>query len=527
MNDYRRQIPHNKNLIISASTWRRWLLSGKLNLLRGHHQDIHENFLTPKEVEILVSEPINRQEFELQEDVPNIEPADSIDDATSDIESIDLRAESFNSLPDDHIIFDNNNNEQKKFEDECLKKVYDDAEFGVGECVKKILGYYLEHCTTKRALYDLLDLIHDLLPKPNYLPRNKNFVMKFLNKIAPTQVIKRHRMCESCSNYLGEHNISSDITKCQNCNNEHVNGCFEEYDLKALLTQAFETQQLSHYIELHRQNRNNDPSVISDISSGTEYRFLEENVLKGENDVVLLWSTDGFPIANNSNGQVWPIQVQIVNVPYESRYKFRFVCGVYYSREHKPNMNTFLRPMVNSFRSLFDPGFDLYDKQTNTFKHSILVAPIASLDAPVRAVVQNIMQYNGAYGCTFCEHPGMKGHKPTTVYPTLDFSPIVRTKERMLEQARRAVSDNLEHAHGVKGPSITALIPFFCPATSFVPDYLHSVLLGVCRMLLSLWFDTKYHACDWYVQKNHRNEIDDKLQAIFPPDICNANTSNY
>ncbi|KAL7298952.1 hypothetical protein TKK_0008052 [Trichogramma kaykai] len=348
--------------------------------------------------------------METLEDVPNIEPADLIDDATSDIESIDLRAESFNSLPDDHIIFDNNNNEQKKFEDECLKKVYDDAEFGVGECVKKILSYYLEHCTTKRALYDLLDLIRDLLPKPNYLPRNKHFLMKFLNKIAPTQIIKRHRMCESCSNYLGEHNISSDITKCQNCNSEHVNGCFEEYDLKALLTQAFETQQLSHYIELHRQNKNNDPSVISDISSGTEYRFLEENVLKGENDVVLLWNTVGCPIANNSNGQVWPIQVQIVNVPYESRYKFRFVCGVYYSREHKLNMNTFLRPMVNSFRSLFDPGFDWYDKQTNTFKHSILVAPIASLDAPARAVVQNIMQYNGAYGCTFCEHPGMKGN---------------------------------------------------------------------------------------------------------------------
>lgn len=77
---------------------------------------------------------------------------------------------------------------------------------------------------------------------------------------------------------------------------------------------------------------------------------------------------------------------------------------VYTVEKKKPNMTAFFRPFVNSLQDLYRNGVDWLDEECNTLKNSIVVAPIASLDASARAAVHNIMQYNGECGCTFCEH---------------------------------------------------------------------------------------------------------------------------
>ena len=85
------------------------------------------------------------------------------------------------------------------------KKLFDNSDFSVGESISKLLGVFLKHTITKRALYDFFETVHELLPKPNYLPKNKYLLMKILNKIMPSfEVIKKHRICEKCSHYLGE-----------------------------------------------------------------------------------------------------------------------------------------------------------------------------------------------------------------------------------------------------------------------------------------------------------------------------------
>jgi len=44
---------------------------------------------------------------------------------------------------------------------------------------------------------------------------------------------------------------------------------------------------------------------------------------------------------------------------------------------------------------------------------------------------------------------------------------------------------------GVKRASILFLLPNFDIVKSFVPDYMHSVLLGVTRQFVNLWMDTQ------------------------------------
>ena len=53
------------------------------------------------------------------------------------------------------------------------------------------------------------------------------------------------------------------------------------------------------------------------------------------------------------------------------------------------------------------------------------------------------------------------------------------------------MENNVEHVKGVKAISITATIPFFDIATSFVPDYMYAVLAGVVTMLMNMWFNSK------------------------------------
>ncbi len=48
-------------------------------------------------------------------------------------------------------------------------------------------------------------------------------------------------------------------------------------------------------------------------------------------------------------------------------------------------------------------------------------------------------------------------------------------------------------------------------------DYMHCVLLGVCRLLLRLWFTSPYHNDLWYIG-NQVKDVDEVLCKIRPPD---------
>jgi hypothetical protein len=65
----------------------------------------------------------------------------------------------------------------------------------------------------------------------------------------------------------------------------------------------------------------------------------------------------------------------------------------------------------------------------------------------------------------------------------------------------------------VKGPSWLVVVPTFDIIKGTSVDYMHCVLLGVCRQLLKLWLLSQYHKEVWYIG----TVLDERLANIKPP----------
>lgn len=408
------------------------------------------------------------------------------------------------------------------------EKLYDDCEISLGKTVHLILKHFVDNKQTKKSLNDLLELLQILLPKPNYLPKTIHHLYKMINKILHVkkdgEIIKKHRICESCSNYLGIWKRSKNVKFCSDCNSTKIDGLFVEYDLKCVLKDALVHRELYTLLETHCKNDDSlqelDKDSIFDLSSADIYKMLKSNEIKNDHDICLLWNSDGFPVANGSAAQMWLTQVKIVNIPVAYRKNFQFVTGIYHSAEKKPDMTAFLRPFVDKLRELYK-GIEWLDKRNSEIKCSKVIAPVSTLDAPAKATTLNMMHFMGEYGCPFCEHPGFscnKGEGHNRIFPETDTRYLNRTKESMLIQAAEATNNNFEHVMGIKGPSIASLIPCFNIPSSCPSDYLHAKLLGLQRALMFLWFDSQNHKEPYYVKKSLKNEINLELLKIYPPD---------
>ena len=135
-------------------------------------------------------------------------------------------------------------------------------------------------------------------------------------------------------------------------------------------------------------------------------------------------------------------------------------------------------------------------------------------DAVARAPVQNFTQFNAYFGCSWCEHSGLRvENKNVYNYKT---NATNRTKESV---ERNALEVNRCHyvVKGVKGFSILSLIlSTFDIIRGIVFDSMHCIDLGVMKQLISLWFDSKYSAKPWYLG-SFITQINQKLSNIIPP----------
>jgi hypothetical protein len=85
---------------------------------------------------------------------------------------------------------------------------------------------------------------------------------------------------------------------------------------------------------------------------------------------------------------------------------------------------------------------------------STVHACICSADSVARYMLQNIKQFNGFCGCSWCENPGEvveKGRGHCRVYPNTEEGDKLRTHESMVQNARSAFVSN-DCVVGVKGP---------------------------------------------------------------------------
>ncbi|XP_039304914.1 uncharacterized protein LOC120357714 [Solenopsis invicta] len=387
--------------------------------------------------------------------------------------------------------------------------LYNDCNLTQEESELLIMGFAVRHGLSDYALDDLLKLINCHLPRTQYISK-----YLFLKKFSPAVKTIFHFYCPQCKNSL-QFADGRLIDRCEDCNND-----FKKDDLKKagnfflhipLADQLRGIMNSNLYYKLSK-NRFNE----SDVVNGRVYRKLVNREVIGEHDITLQLNTDGVAFFNSSKMSMWPIQVVINELPYRLRRQNVMLCGLWYGTD-KPVIDLFMKPFVDELIILHNEGMKCitpeHPETINIKVHTL----IASVDSVARPLLQNLKQFNGESGCSFCLKKGDRipfGRRYTRVYCG-DIG-VPRTTLQHEADCEEAIETNA-CVRGVKGPSILMKLPVFNIINSFVPDYMHTVLLGVTKTFVcNIWFDPANKDKEWYIG-NKMIEFDKNLCNIKPP----------
>lgn len=193
--------------------------------------------------------------------------------------------------------------------------------------------------------------------------------------------------------------------ECSNCkeinkiNSTTDNNFFVTYPLETQLKEVI-SQNIHSF--LSNEENVNDNSDISDINDGKLYK--ETNILQ-HRKITLTLNTDGIQVFKSKNKSLWPIQFIINELPVHKRFQSKhiLVFGLWYDAHHPP-MEIFLKPIMKELITLKSTGLTVKHKNQDFLFDVSLIC--ATLDAPAKSSVQNIVLHSGYYSCSYCEHPG-------------------------------------------------------------------------------------------------------------------------
>lgn len=150
-------------------------------------------------------------------------------------------------------------------------------------------------------------------------------------------------------------------------------------------------------------------------------------------------------------------------------------------------MNIYLQPFVDELNILHKDGFDCQIPDSvdpvQVRVHTIL----ASVDFQARPLLQNIKTYRGKQGCSFCLHEDEEvvvGRERARKFR--DDAGELRTPNQHLNDTKTVETIGTV-VNGIKGPSLLLLLNVFNIIASFVPKYMHCVLLGVVKTMTEWW----------------------------------------
>lgn len=373
-----------------------------------------------------------------------------------------------------------------------------------------IMSFMIRHNLSDAALEDLLELIHCHIPKTLNVSK-----YKFLKKFPNTADIKTFYYCPNCFILLNFG--TAPCVTCTSCcknflqNSLKRNGhFFLHISLKNQLSSLFSGPLFN---ELQRDCREQD--ILSDVTSGRVHKMLREKGIISNNDISLQWNADGVQTFKSSKVSMCPLQVSINELNYRLRKENILLAGMWAAVD-KPVLNLFLQSFIDELKDLHENGFEClppnFDKPITIKVHTIL-APVDSVE---RCALQNIHQFNGTYGCSLCLNPGEHvaiGNGYSRVYRGGEG--IKRTRSQHKRDAIKAERENTV-VNGVKGVSLLMLLPIFNIITSFPPEYMHCVLLGVVKLFLLTWLNPKNCRKPWYIGTKSQI-LDKRLSEILPP----------
>jgi hypothetical protein len=187
--------------------------------------------------------------------------------------------------------------------------------------------------------------------------------------------------------------------KCRNCEQdsmiENVEVAFVTFDLEAQLKELLENNK----DELILPEKPWKEYPMIDVWSGKVHRKILKKNKKPF--ISLTLNTDGIQIFKSSGQSLWPIILSVNNLPLHKRFRQDnlIVCGFHMS--NKVTMASFLESLIMEVETLNNQGG--IDLSIGKYK---IFCPLTCLDAPAKSKLQNMTQFNGFFGCTYCEDRG-------------------------------------------------------------------------------------------------------------------------
>ncbi|XP_053391217.1 uncharacterized protein LOC128554033 [Mercenaria mercenaria] len=473
-----------------------------------HHSDTHR-FNSQKEsvFQTLLDSDWNELIEETNDENPGLNLIDSSSCETERVEE-DIEEESTGN--------------EKIAEDISNQQIYHGHHMTVHASMVMILMFTLCHNVSGTQLADLLTLIsaHCLYPHPG-IRSLYMFKQYFASMKSP---LKKHFYCAKCHASIEEH-----TQECQVCHCDLTAAKAKQYfieipvetQLKNLLEKKDIPDMLQHRFKRQKKNENG----IEDIYDGSIYKKLstKEGPLSKSFpfNVTFTWNTDGVPVFKSSRFSIWPMYLIVNELPYKIRMKKEnmILTGLWFGEE-KPIMNMFTRPLITSLRNL-EEGIEVTVKNQKHISKAFLVCGTA--DLPAKSLVLNCNQFNGKYSCMRCMHPGetYKTDKGGSVriFPHDVSKPAFRERqdEQCLEDAIKATA-NRSVINGIKGPSFLMPSKHYSYVFSSGIDYMHGVLLGITKLLITLWISPSYSKEKFSVS-GAVDLIDERLIKIKPPNF--------
>lgn len=166
--------------------------------------------------------------------------------------------------------------------------IYENSDVMGGDALLKILRLYVKNKLSKTALVDILETVDFLLPKPNALPKSKFVLLKLIDEVLPpeeSELIVKHRVCDSCFKNLGKWVETTLIISCPDCESNEENGMFLQYSIISVLKNAFEVRKLYNLIDEYvLECSGKDDNKLHDIVSGSEFKRLKNSAIPGKYD---------------------------------------------------------------------------------------------------------------------------------------------------------------------------------------------------------------------------------------------------
>ncbi|XP_046332208.1 uncharacterized protein LOC124115320 [Haliotis rufescens] len=399
--------------------------------------------------------------------------------------------------------------------------IYDGHWMSIGLSIMLISLFAMCHSVTGAMLADLLVLIRlHCLSQPKALQSVYMLRKTFASFESPLQ---RFYYCNNCHSPVSKEEICPNTFCSKSLLASSSKSFFLVFPLYHQLRSFFKNQTfvsgLGH--RFHRQKKN--ARNYEDIYDSNVYQQFVVNdgplSEKHPYNISFTFNTDGVPLFKSSQMSMWPVYLMVNELPFKQRKSKTnmLMYGIWFGST-KPCMSTFCEPLQASLSDLETNGVQVEVNGESVICHCFLIALTA--DLPAKSSVLNMVQFNGSHSCLFCTQKGKnfrtdKGGN-VHIFPYVEEDPSGPARTATDSVRNSLTASSVQPVEGIKGYSFLMNLSSFDYVRSCSVDYMHCVLLGVTKLLLTLWFSSA-HAASRFSLLPYVNSVDNLLCSVKPP----------